>query len=126
MASAVPQQVGVAAVKALAYVLRMVPLHKSQALKFLEGGREFFPVLIQAIDAAKTWVQLETYIFGEVAEALIRADQRGIIMQVLVDGISSAPLPAESEQKVKATHVQWFVYSPLVAEAGGLGLLPDP
>ena len=49
----------------------------------LQGGREFFPALIAAIDAAERSVKMETYIFdphgagAEVAQALMRAAQRG-------------------------------------------------
>ncbi len=104
-------------------------LHKSHALELLEGGQQYFPALIRAIDAATSWVQFETYIFdvhgatGELAQALINAAQRGIKVQVLVDGIGSQPLPAEWQQKMRDAGVQWLVYSPLTAGLGGLGLL---
>jgi cardiolipin synthase A/B len=110
----------------------MNPLHKSEALELLQGGAQYFPALIRAIDSAASWVQMETYIFdvhgagGEVAEALVRAAQRGVTVQVLVDGIGSTALSAEWQQKMKLSGVQWFVYSPLAAGLGGLGLLvPD-
>ncbi len=104
-------------------------LHKSHALELLEGGQQYFPALIKAMDAAISWVQFETYIFdvhgaaGELAQALINAAQRGIKVQVLVDGIGSQPLPAEWQQKMRDAGVQWLVYSPLAAGLGGLGLL---
>ncbi len=107
-------------------------LHKSHALELLEGGQQYFPALIRAMDAATSWVQFETYIFdvhgaaGELAQALINAAQRGIKVQVLVDGIGSQPLPAEWQQKMRDAGVQWLVYSPLAAGfwgLGGLGLL---
>ncbi len=113
----------------------MYLLHKSHALELLEGSQQYFPALIRAVDAATSWVQLETYIFdvhgaaGELAQALINAAQRGIKVQVLVDGIGSQPLPPEWQQKMRDAGVQWFVYSPLAAGfwgLGGLGLLvPD-
>ncbi|MDO9358004.1 MAG: cardiolipin synthase ClsB [Polaromonas sp.] len=110
----------------------MNPLHRSEALQLLEGGEQYFPALIAAINDAAAWVQLETYIFdvhrsgGEVAEALMRAAARGVRVEVLVDGIGSDPLPPEWEQKMQAAGVKWFVYSPLAAGLGGLGLLaPD-
>jgi cardiolipin synthase len=107
----------------------MFPLHKSGALQLLQGGREFFPALIKALDAAHTWIQLETYIFdfhgagAEVAEALIRAAGRGVTVQVLVDGIGTSPLPPEWREKFAAAKVDWFVYSPLGTGLSGLGLL---
>ena len=114
---------------------RMSLLHKSHALELLEGGQQYFPVLIRAIDAATLWVQLETYIFdlhgagGELAQALINAAQRGLKVQVLVDGIGTQLLTAEWQRKMKDAGVQWCVYSPLGAGFwgfAGLGLLmPD-
>jgi cardiolipin synthase A/B len=107
----------------------MFPLHKSGALQLLQGGRDFFPALVKALDAAHTWIQLETYIFdfhgagAEVAEALIRAGKRGVTVQVLVDGIGTGPLPASWREKFAAAKVDWFVYSPLGAGLRGLSLL---
>lgn len=107
----------------------MFPLHKSGALQLLQGGREFFPALVKALDAAHTWIQLETYIFdfhgasAGVAEALIRAARRGVTVQVLVDGIGTSSLPAEWREKFTAAKVDWFVYSPLGTGLNGLRLL---
>jgi len=110
----------------------MNTLHRSKTLQLLEGGQQYFPALIGAIDGATAWVQFETYIFdvhraGEtVAEALLRAARRGVRVEVLVDGIGSDPLPPAWQQKMKEAGVQWLVYSPLASGLGGLGLLlPD-
>jgi cardiolipin synthase A/B len=98
-------------------------------LRLLEGGQAYFPALIEAFDSAQRWIQLETYIFdvhgagADVANALARAAARGVTVQVLVDGIGSAPLPAEWKIRFGETRVQYCVYSPL---GSGLGLLvPD-
>ena len=107
----------------------MNTLHQSKTLQLLEGGQQYFPALIGAIDGASAWVQFETYIFdvhraGEtVAEALLRAARRGVRVEVLVDGIGSDPLPPAWQQKMKEAGVQWLVYSPLASGLGGLGLL---
>src|SRR5512147_163616 len=61
-------------------------------LELLKGGVEFFPALIAALDAAEREAWLETYIFADdpagraVADALVRAAQRGVRVRVLVDG----------------------------------------
>ena len=110
----------------------MSALQTSQDLQLLQGGQAYFPALIQAMDEATAWIQFETYIFdvhgtgADVAQALVRAAQRGVTVQVLVDGIGSDTLPPEWQQKMRAAGVQWCVYSPLGAGLGGLGLLmPD-
>lgn len=107
----------------------MLPLHKTGALQLLQGGRDFFPALVKALDAAHTWVQLETYIFdfhgagAEVAEALVRAAERGVTVQVLVDGIGTSPLPVPWREKFAQAKVDWCVYSPLGTGLSGLSLL---
>lgn len=107
----------------------MALIKKSRNLLFLQGGQAYFLALIQAIDAALSWVQLETYIFdmhgmgANVADALIRAARRGVTVQVLVDGIRSSYLSVVRQQKMRDAGVQWCVYSPLAAGLGALGLL---
>ncbi len=107
----------------------MSALQRSQDLQLLQGGQAYFPALIRAMDLATAWIQFETYIFdihgvgASVAEALIRAAQRGVTVQVLVDGIGSEPLPVEWQKKMRAAGVQWCTYSPLGAGLGGVGLL---
>ncbi len=97
-----------------------------QTLHLLEGGQEYFPALIAAFDGAKRWIQLETYIFdvhgagAEVAEALARAAQRGVTVQILVDGIGTEPLPQVWQTRFAKAGVHWCVYFPL---GSGLGLL---
>jgi cardiolipin synthase A/B len=95
--------------------------HVAENLRLFQGGREYFPALIEAIDSAAAWVQMETYLFdifgagADVANALIRAAQRGVTVQVLVDGIGSHPLPADWQEKIRSAGVQWCVYSPLAS-----------
>lgn len=95
--------------------------HVAENLRLFQGGREYFPALIEAVDGATAWVQMETYLFdvfgagADVANALIRAAQRGVTVQVLVDGIGSHPLPADWQEKMRSAGVQWCVYSPLAS-----------
>lgn len=91
----------------------------------LQGAQELFPALVQAMDAALSDIQFESYIFdftgagAEVAEALIRAAARGVRTQLVVDGVGTGPLPADWARRFGAAGVQYRVYSPL----GPLGLL---
>jgi cardiolipin synthase len=99
---------------------------KSQTLQLYQGGQALFPALIKAFDAAGRWIQLETYIFdfhgagADVADALVRAAQRGVTVQVLVDAVGTGPLPAQWQKKFTDAGVQWCVYSPM---ASGLGFM---
>ena len=89
-------------------------------LRLLQGGAEFFPALIAAIDAARDEVHLETYIFnadpsaGAVRDALIGAARRGVQVRVLIDGVGSRELPAAWQAALEATGVSVLVYRPLV------------
>lgn len=66
--------------------------------RWLETVDEAFEVMLAAIDTAKTSIRLEVYIYrlspiGEaVRDALIRACQRGVKVQVLVDALGSISL----------------------------------
>ncbi|MEO5669682.1 MAG: cardiolipin synthase ClsB [Ramlibacter sp.] len=88
-------------------------------LQLLQGSVEFFPALVEAIDAAERVVRLESYIFdftgksAEVAYALERAARRGVEVQVVVDGFGSGPLPAAWEERFLHAGVDWRIYSPL-------------
>ena len=94
-------------------------------LRLLKGTLEFFDALELAIDASLYEVRLETYIFrvtasGEkVAQALVRAAQRGVAVFLVMDGVGTPDLPEPWPQKLKAAGVHWRIFSPL----GRLGLL---
>jgi cardiolipin synthase A/B len=94
-------------------------------LSLLCGSSAYFSALSAAMDAAQYEVRLETYIFDftlsgqDVADALIRAAQRGIKVYLLMDGVGSEHLPLDSLQRLTDAGVQWRIYNPL----GRLGLL---
>jgi len=100
-------------------------LRAGHQLLLLRGGDELFPALIEAMDAARQVVHLETYIFEfagsalGVAEALERAARRGLAVRLVVDGVGTPGLPAEWRRRFYAAGVRWHVYAPL----GRLGLL---
>lgn len=95
------------------------------ALHLLQCGREFFPAMVQAIDASSTEVRLETYIFhfdasgSAVALALCRAGLRGVRVYLIMDGFGSPEVPQEWQQRFDEAGIQWHRFSPL----GRLGLL---
>ena len=104
---------------------RVADFAKDHRVHLLQGAQELFPALIEAMDAALSDIQFETYIFdftgagAQVAEALIRAAQRGVRTHLVVDGVGTGPLPKTWQQRMKSAGVQVRVYSPL----GPLGLL---
>lgn len=101
------------------------PLSAGHHLQLLQGGADFFPSLVTAIDAAVQEVRLETYIFcfdtsGEaVAAALERAALRGVAVYLVMDGIGTPVVPAEWIKRFEQVGVRWHRFSPL----GRWGLL---
>lgn len=104
---------------------RIPPLRTGHALRLLEGSADLFPAMVQAIDAARQEVWLETYIFdftgasAQVAEALERAARRGVGVRVVVDGFGSEPVPEAWRARLRGAGVDWRVYAPV----GQLGVL---
>ena len=94
-------------------------------ITLLQGSGEYFAALIAAIDAAQHEVRMETYAFDttaggeQVAAALERAAQRGLRVQLLMDGVGTDALPQEWQQRFDASSVQWRIYKPM----GRLGYL---
>ncbi|WP_409034255.1 cardiolipin synthase ClsB [Rhodoferax saidenbachensis] len=102
-----------------------MPYTPGHHLALLQGGTEYFPALIAAIDASTQEVRLETYIFnfdtqGEgVAQALMQAAQRGVQVMVVVDGVGTPEVPLAWRQRWNSAGVHWHRFKPL----GRLGLL---
>ncbi len=105
--------------------MKSVHLSPGHTVRLLPGGAAFFPSLVEALDASQTEVRLETYIFnfdatGEsVANALIRAAQRGVSVMVMVDGIGTPPLTDFWMHRFEEAGVQWHRFLPL----GWMGLV---
>jgi cardiolipin synthase len=104
---------------------RIPPLRAGHALRLLEGSAAYFPALVEAIDAARHQVWLETYIFdftgssAEIAWALERAARRGVQVRVAVDGFGSEAMPPDWRERMLAAGVDWRVFAPI----GQLGVL---
>ena len=94
-------------------------------LQLLQGGAQYFPALVEAIDAAAREVRLETYIFNfsgasvEVACALERAARRGVAVRLVVDGFGTSDIPSEWRERFLQAGVQSHVFGKL----GWFGML---
>jgi cardiolipin synthase len=92
------------------------------AVELLRSGGEFFPAIMEAIASAQREVWLETYIFADdpagraVADSLIAAAQRGVIVRLLVDGWGAKHyLTRALEQRLRDGGVRLLKYRPEVA-----------
>ncbi len=87
-------------------------------VRLLIGGTEFFAALIEAFDAARDEIYLETYIYHDddtgrrITEVLVRAAGRGVKVHVTVDGFGSANLGLDIRERFDAAGVEYVVFRP--------------
>ena len=105
--------------------MALTQLRPGHQVQLLQGGEDFFPALIAAIDRSAHEVRMETYIFsvkasGErVAEALERAAQRGVAVYLVMDGVGTPSVTPQWVTRFDAAGVEWRIFLPL----GRLGVL---
>ena len=86
---------------------------------WLRAGREIFPPMLVAINAAQRSVCLEIYIFAAgypgdaFREALVRARQRGVRVRVLIDALGSMSLPGSFWEPLRAAGGEVRQFDPL-------------
>ena len=77
-----------------------MPEMPSTRFRWLRSGKEAFPAMLSAIAAARRTIRLEMYIYSSqppgdaFRDALVRAAQRGVYVQVLLDAVGSFGLSA--------------------------------
>ncbi len=92
---------------------------ENHRIVLLQGGGEYFPALVEALDAARHEVRMETYIFQfdvsgrQVAAALERAAVRGVQVFLVVDGVGTPQIPLEWADRLTCAGVQWRIFLPL-------------
>ena len=85
----------IAAIVAIGDRVTARPLLDGNKVAVLQGGDEAYPAMLAEIEAAETSIVLASYIFrldhvgNEFVSALSRAQERGVEIRVLVDGIGS-------------------------------------
>lgn len=89
-------------------------------VKLLRGGKAYFDALFELIDNAKDLIQLQVYILEEdatgsdVSEHLIGAANRGVKVQVLVDGYASRSLSSNYIKRMTNSNIQFRHFEPLL------------
>lgn len=67
-------------------------------IKVLTNGAEIFPVMLEALESAKKYIHLETYILrsdnigSKIMEVLLRKASEGVKVRVIYDGLGSRAL----------------------------------
>ncbi|NBO58753.1 MAG: phospholipase, partial [Chitinophagia bacterium] len=82
----------------------------------IKGGQEYFETLKELIKNAKSFIQMQVYIFeddhtgNEIGNYLIEASKRNIKIQLLLDGYASRNLSKEFIQTLRdaGIHLRFF------------------
>jgi cardiolipin synthase A/B len=91
---------------------------EGNAIRLLENGEEFFPAVFERIAAAKREVVLETFILFEdkvglqLRDALVAAAQRGVQVDVTVDGFGSPDLSAQFVSTLCKAGARLHIFEP--------------
>lgn len=102
------------------YVRRPRRFHNAEQVKLLVDGREAFPEMLAAINAARHEVLLETYILRDdhtgqaFSEALCAAADRGVDVRLTYDWVGSLGIRDAFIRKLALHGVDVRVYHPLV------------
>jgi cardiolipin synthase A/B len=90
-------------------------------LTLLNSGREYFPALLAAIAGAQMEIHLESYIFAndlvghEIATALCLAAQRGVLVNVTVDGFGARNFATDFQPRLAEAGVRTLFYRPEIS-----------
>ncbi|HEY6003495.1 MAG TPA: phospholipase D-like domain-containing protein [Anaeromyxobacter sp.] len=94
-------------------------------VRLLDGGREVYPAMLEAIRAARSDVFLEVYAFSpegigaEFIAALSAAARRGVRVRVVVDAWGSAPGTSEVEASLEAAGCEVKVFGSILGALAG-------
>lgn len=87
-------------------------------IELLENGDEFYPAVFDAIDKARSKVILETFIWfddnvgRQLHDVILNAAQRGVSIEVLLDGYGSPDLSDEFVGTLTSAGVMFRYYDP--------------
>ncbi|PAU89474.1 cardiolipin synthase B [Pseudomonas sp. WN033] len=100
------------------------PWRKGNTFELLVDGESFFPRMLQAMDAARTSIELELYLISsgqasrQVLDSLVGAVARGVRVRCLLDGFGSLQLSATDRQYLLQAGIELRFYNPLYWLAG--------
>ena len=99
----------------------MHPFIDGNQIQLLRNGTEYFPALETAIEHAAHEIYLQTYIYEpdkigvRIGNALKRAAQRGVTVNILLDGFGSKDLPAAFVKELEMAGVNVMFYRPKIS-----------
>ena len=90
-------------------------------IQLLRSGKEYFPALQLAIDNAKHEIYLQAYIYEHdvtgirIGNALVNAAQRGVSVNILLDGFGSQYLPKRYVRTLRNAGIKLMFYRPKIS-----------
>jgi cardiolipin synthase A/B len=102
------------------YVAALVgaALTRGNCYAVLTNGDEIFPPMLASIEAARTRVNFETYIYdtGEIAnqftDALERAAKRGVQVTLIVDGVGAGSMERAHVERLRTAGARVLTFNP--------------
>ncbi|GAA5234139.1 cardiolipin synthase ClsB [Verticiella sediminum] len=91
---------------------------RGNAIKLLENGEAYYPAILEAIEAARQEILIETFILFEdkvgiaLKDALVRAGRRGVRVTVTVDDYGSPSFSQAFLDDLADAGVQLLVFDP--------------
>ena len=89
-------------------------------VELLKGGLPYFSTLIELIDNATSSLQMQFYIYEDdatgidIANHLIQAADRGVIVQILLDGYASRKLSQNFKKKLRSNGIRLRFFEPIL------------
>lgn len=103
------------------------PAVSGNRIEVFVNGDQFYPAILDAINAAQHTIDIEAYFFWDdaigqkFADALIAKARAGVAVKILVDGVGSRKMSSRMEEKLKRGGcsvarfhpVSWFIITPV-------------
>ena len=99
----------------------MITFLPNNQITLLRGGEEYFPALVTAIKNASQTIYLQTYIYEidkagiSIGNALKQAAQRGVAVNILLDGFGCKDMPKTYLKELENAGVQVLFYRPKIS-----------
>jgi phosphatidylserine/phosphatidylglycerophosphate/cardiolipin synthase-like enzyme len=97
----------------------LFPWRPGNRFELLVDGRQFFPLMLEAIEKAQRYVLLEIYLFesGAVAtrfiDAFVRAASHGVKVKLLLDDFGALGLSPQDRERLMQRGVELLLYNPI-------------
>jgi len=94
-------------------------LHRGNRIQILTDGEQFYPAMLQAIDGAKSSINIEVYmarsgqVMNQFIEALTERARAGVVVTMTVDAIGSARLTRADWGRLEEAGCRVERYQPL-------------